>query len=74
MQLWPRRKQQPEPEPAFVERRKPRFACSGCLLVRPPYVHLENGGHYCVDCVSEVQSFFGYAAVTRRASDLVEAE
>ena len=70
MRFWIRRKD-PEQEPSFVERRKPVFVCTGCSLMRPPYVYLENGNHYCADCGPEVQSFFGYSPIARRASDLV---
>jgi hypothetical protein len=63
----------PREQPGRVERQAPT-ACADCQLAKPPYVYLEDGKHYCVECALLVVTTERIYPAGRRAEDITLAE
>ena len=55
-------------------RRKPPVACADCERPIPPYVFLEDGKHYCVECALLVVETERIYPAGRRAEDVTLGE
>jgi hypothetical protein len=55
-------------------RRRPPTACADCQLDRPPYVYMEDGKHYCVECALLVVETERIYPAGQRAEDITLGE
>src|SRR5687768_16133580 len=53
-----------------AERRRPAYRCNGCVVWGPRFIHMSNGGDYCLPCARRVSAWFGSTPGGRRAGDI----